>query len=52
MTAVEQKTPGDAALALNLPVSEVYVAKSRVIKMLREEVVKLDSSGTSPYIVE
>ena len=52
MTAIEQKTPADAALALNLPVSEIYVAKSRVIKTLREEVARLDSSGTSPYIVE
>ncbi len=52
MTAVEQKTPGDAASTLNLPVSEIYVAKSRVIKMLREEVARLDSSGNSPYVME
>lgn len=52
MTAVDQKTPADAAQSLNLPVSEIYVAKSRVIKMLREEVARLDSSGTSPYIVQ
>ena len=52
MTAVEQQTPGDTATALHLPISEVYVAKSRVIKMLREEVAKLDSSGTSPYVIE
>ena len=45
MTAVSQKLPLDTAQALNIPVSEVYVAKSRVIKMLREEVSMLDSSG-------
>jgi RNA polymerase sigma-70 factor (ECF subfamily) len=45
MTAVSQKLPLDTAQALNIPVSEVYVAKSRVIKMLREEVAMLDSSG-------
>ncbi|MFT4556512.1 MAG: RNA polymerase sigma factor [Planctomycetales bacterium] len=52
MTAVDQKTAADTAQSLNLPVSEIYVAKSRVIKMLREEVARLDSSGNSPYIVE
>lgn len=52
MTAVEQQTPAEAASALNMPVSEVYVAKSRVIKMLREQVAKLDSSGTSPYALD
>ncbi len=52
MTAAEQKTPAETAAALNMPVSEVYVAKSRVIKMLREEVARLDNSGTSPYATE
>jgi RNA polymerase sigma-70 factor, ECF subfamily len=46
MTAVEQASPQDTAKKLDMPVSEVYVAQSRVIKMLREEVATLDSSGS------
>jgi RNA polymerase sigma-70 factor, ECF subfamily len=41
-TAVERQPPGTVAGALGMPVSEVYVAKSRVLKMLREEIDKLN----------
>jgi len=41
-TAIEQRSAADVAAELNLPVSEVYVGKSRVIKMLREVVKQLD----------
>jgi RNA polymerase sigma-70 factor (ECF subfamily) len=40
--AVEQQPPAEVAAQLGMSVDEVYVAKSRVIKMLREEVKKLD----------
>ncbi|MCD0457893.1 RNA polymerase sigma factor [Roseiconus lacunae] len=40
MTAIQQKTPQEASAELGLKVGEVYVAKSRVIKMLREEIQK------------
>ena len=43
MTAVEQRKPADVAQRLNLSVSEVYVAKSRVIKMLKEEVARQEN---------
>lgn len=38
MTAVEQRKPAEVARLLGMPVSEVYVAKSRVIKLLRAAV--------------
>ncbi len=44
-TAVHQQSPQSVAKELAMPVSEVYVAKSRVIRMLREEVEQLDSSA-------
>lgn len=46
LTAVEQRTPADAARQLGMPIAEVYVAKSRVLRMLREEVRKIDAEGS------
>jgi len=42
MTAVDQQPPVDVSAQLGITVAEVYVAKSRVIKMLRREIGKLD----------
>ncbi len=41
-TAVEGKLAAAVAENLKMPISEVYVAKSRVLKMLREEIKSLD----------
>ena len=41
LTALEQKPVTEVAAAVGMRVSEVYVAKSRVIKHLRDEVRKL-----------
>lgn len=38
ITAIEQRPAQEAAEELNMKIAEVYVAKSRVIKMLREEI--------------
>lgn len=40
--AVTQRPAAEVAQELGLPIAEVYVAKSRVIKMLREEIAKLE----------
>ncbi|MEW4561516.1 sigma-70 family RNA polymerase sigma factor [Bremerella sp. JC770] len=40
ITTLEQRSAQEAAQELNLKVAEVYVAKSRVIKMLNEEVAR------------
>jgi RNA polymerase sigma-70 factor (ECF subfamily) len=51
LTAVEQIPSPEAARQLNMPVAEVYVAKSRVIKLLRGEVQLLagqDNDAASP----
>jgi RNA polymerase sigma-70 factor (ECF subfamily) len=37
----EHRTAADAACELNLPIAAVYVAKSRVLKRLREEILLL-----------
>jgi RNA polymerase sigma-70 factor (ECF subfamily) len=42
LTAVERQPAAEAARRLGMPVPEVYVAKSRVLKLLRQEVAKLD----------
>lgn len=42
MTAVDQQPPVDVSAQLGITVAEVYVAKSRVIKMLRTEIGKLE----------
>ncbi len=47
-TAVERQPAADVAGALGMPVAEVYVAKSRVLKLLREEVEKLNAGTFSP----
>lgn len=44
LTARHQMKPADAAEQIGMPVSEVYVARSRVIKMLRQEVEKLNGT--------
>ena len=41
-TAVEGMPAAVVAKKLNVTVSEVYVGKSRVLKMLRREIAKLD----------
>lgn len=41
-TAVEGKPAAEVAKLLGVGVSEVYVGKSRVLKMLRREIAKLD----------
>lgn len=41
LTAVEQRTAADVAQRLDMPISEVYVAKSRVLKMLRDAVQQI-----------
>lgn len=46
MVAVEGHSAKAVATMLDMTVSEVYVAKSRVIKMLRETVQLLDDTGT------
>lgn len=43
-TAVAQRPVADVAAEVQLPIAEVYVAKSRVIKMLREEIEKLEGT--------
>jgi RNA polymerase sigma-70 factor (ECF subfamily) len=43
LTAIEQKPAAEVAKDLEIKVSDVYVAKSRVIKLLREEVARLTS---------
>ena len=45
LTALKNVAASDAATELGIPVSEVYVAKSRVLKLLREEVARLGGSS-------
>lgn len=45
LTALKNVAASDAATELGMPVSEVYVAKSRVLKLLREEVARLGGSS-------
>ncbi len=47
LTAIDQVPATDAAKELGISVADVYVAKSRVIKMLREEVQRLATSYES-----
>ncbi len=42
-TAVTGQTPADAADQLNLPVATIYVARSRVLARLKQEVQRLDA---------
>lgn len=43
-TVLNSEPAADVARQLNLPVADVYVAKSRVLKGLREEVARLSES--------
>lgn len=43
-TAVEQKKAVDVAATVGMTVSEVYVAKSRVNKMMRDEVQRMEAA--------
>lgn len=43
LTAVEQVPAAEAAVQAGMSVSEIYVAKSRVNKMMREEVRRLEN---------
>ena len=43
-TVLNSEPAADVARQLNLPVADVYVAKSRVLKCLREEVARLSES--------
>lgn len=45
LTAVEQQKAAEVAETLSMPVAEVYVAKSRVVKMLRATVQQLTGDG-------
>lgn len=49
-TAVEQKTAVDVAETVGMSVAEVYVAKSRINKMLRQEIQQMESAseGSKP----
>lgn len=42
LTAKQQRKPAEAAAEIGMPISEVYVARSRVIKLLKEEVNRLN----------
>jgi len=45
-TAVDQHKVADVAVEVGMTVSEVYVAKSRVNKMLREEVQRMEAADS------
>jgi hypothetical protein len=45
MACEDQIPAAEVAISLSMPISEVYVAKSRVLKMLRTEVARLDNDG-------
>ena len=45
LTAIEGVSGADAASRLQLPIASIYQAKSRVQKLLQEEVERLDSGG-------
>ncbi len=45
MAAVEQVPASEVAERLGIGVSDVYVAKSRVIKLLRQEVSRMDADN-------
>jgi hypothetical protein len=40
--AVQQHKAKSVAQQLNIPIAEVYVAKSRITKMMREEIARLE----------
>jgi RNA polymerase sigma-70 factor (ECF subfamily) len=45
LTAIEGVSGADAAQRLRLSVASVYQAKSRIQKLLQEEVERLDNGG-------
>jgi RNA polymerase sigma-70 factor (ECF subfamily) len=45
MACEDQIPAAEVAISLSMPISEVYVAKSRVLKMLRTEVARLDEDN-------
>lgn len=47
LAAIQQKPAKDVAKQLGLTVAEVYVCKSRVLKLLRETVEQLDGIGAA-----
>lgn len=47
LTSKHQLKPQAAAAEIGMPISEIYVARSRVIKLLREEVRKLEGEDES-----
>lgn len=47
LIATHHKTASEIAQELGIPIAEVYVAKSRVIKMLRDTVRTLDDTGSA-----
>ncbi len=48
LTVIERQPAAEAAGSLAMPVSEIYVAKSRVIKLLREEIEKMNCTNAAP----
>lgn len=50
LTSIDGRSPADAAAELSMPVSEIYVAKSRVLKMLRECVESLEGAGQGKVV--
>lgn len=42
--AIEQQDAREVAKKLGIPVAEVYVAKSRIIKMMREEISQIEEA--------
>ena len=43
LTALEGRSGADAAQQLNMRIATVYVARSKVVKMLRDEILLLDA---------
>ena len=48
LTAVEMRPGAEVAAQLGMKITAVHMAKSRVSKMLREEVARLDDRGPTP----
>jgi len=50
MTAVEGRSGAEAAAALDMKVAVVYSAKSKVQKMIKEEIVKMEEATVSRVV--
>ena len=48
LTAIEDLAGAEAATRLNMTVAMVFIAKSRVQKMIRAEIERLEDSRTTP----